>query len=58
MANNIGRTLTGWTTSPISLKLKEDPTEISQEENEVERKSDSVLDWKEIELQSSGRLRK
>jgi hypothetical protein len=40
------------------LKLKEDPTKISQEENEVEGRSDSVLDRKEIELRTSGRLRK
>jgi hypothetical protein len=45
-------------TPDISLKWKEDPMEISQEENAVDGKSDSVLDQKEIESRLSGRLRK
>jgi hypothetical protein len=50
LANSIRRSRTRQTTPPISLKWKEHPTEISQEENEVEGKSDSVLDRKKIEL--------
>jgi hypothetical protein len=40
------------------LKWKEDPTENSQDENEVEGKSDSALEQKEQSSGSSGRLRK
>jgi len=58
IANNIRGVLTRQTTTPISMTWKEDLTEFSQEENEVEERSDGVLDWKVPELRSSERHRK
>jgi hypothetical protein len=40
------------------MTWKEDLTEFSQEENEVEERSDGVLHWKVPELRSSERHRK